>query len=628
MGKQLKQPFHEKRIFTERIIVAVIIVSLIFLLLLSRYFYLQVIQHQTYSEQAEQNKIKFSRIDPTRGLVYDRNGVLLAENITTYKLQFTAEKVKDLDQKLVDIQSIVSMTKEELLRIKEQLKYNPVFKPLTIKAKLSEQQVAEFAVQKHHYPGFNIEPYLNRKYLHPIEFSHLLGYVGKINQAEFDRQDHEIYANDDYFGKTGIEKYYEKQLHGIPGQLVTEINAQGKQLSQQIKKPPINGVNLNLTIDLQLQKASYKAFGEETGAAIAVNPQNGEILAMISKPGYDTNQFIYGISQNNYDALSTSSEKPLFDRSIKGGYEPGSTIKPYIALAGLYHQLITPEFTMFSNGYYQLPKQKRRYHDWKQGGHGHVNLVNSLAESVNVFFYDLAVKLGIDNIHAFLNPFNFGRLTGIDISGEKQGILPSRAWKKANRDMIWFPGETVITGIGQGYFVITPVQMAQALSILASKGKINPLHLVQQDKPSNNTLPFEIKAAHWETVHEGMTSVINAPNGTARAIKSTDYLIAGKSGTSQVYGKSEEDIYKKNDELPKHLRNHALFIAFAPVEQPEIAVVVVAEHGASGTKAAAPIAREIIDFYMQSTYSEPKALDEAITQLGGTGQYNNEPDNE
>ncbi len=610
MGKQLKQPFQERRVFTERIMVSVVIVSLVFLLLLSRYFYLQVIHHQTYSEQAEQNKIKFSRIDPTRGLIYDRNGVLLAENITTYKLQVTPEKVKNTNQKLIDIQSIVPLSDEELTQIKEQLKYNPVFKPLTIKAKLTEQQVAQFAVQKHQYPGFDIEPYLNRKYIHPIEFSHLLGYVGKINQAEFDLQDSDIYANDDYFGKTGIEKFYENQLHGTPGQLVTEINAQGKQLTQEVQEPPINGANLNLTIDLQLQKATYQAFGEETGAAIAVNPQNGEVLAMVSKPGYDTNQFIYGISQSNYNALATSNEKPLFDRSIKGGYEPGSTIKPYIALAGLYNQVITPEYTMFSNGYYQLPKQERRYHDWKQGGHGQVNLVNSLAESVNVFYYDLAVKLGIDKIHAFLDPFNFGRLTGIDISGEKQGILPSRQWKQANRDMIWFPGETVITGIGQGYFVITPVQMAQALSILASKGQVNSLHLVKKDIPTNSSLPFQIKAAHWDTVHQGMTSVINAPNGTARVIKSADYLIAGKSGTSQVFGKSEEDIYKKNNELPKHLRNHALFIAFAPAEQPEIAVVVVAEHGSSGTKAAAPIAKKIIDSYMQATYPKQKTLAE------------------
>ncbi len=603
MGKQLKQPFKERRIFTERIIVSVVIVSLIFLLLLSRYFYLQVIKHQDYSTQAEQNKIKFSRINPTRGLIYDRNGVLLAENITTYRLEVTPEKTKDLQQKLQSIRSIIGFDDEHLASLKEQLKYNPVFKPLIIKAKLSEIEVAQFAVQKHHFSGFAIKPYLNRKYLYPYELSHLLGYVGKISQAEFNHQDPDVYSNDDYFGKTGIEKYYENTLHGSPGQLVTEINAQGKQLKQEIESPPTNGTNLTLTIDMTLQLAAYQAFGDETGAAIAVNPQNGEILAMVSKPGYDTNQFIYGISQQNFNALASSPDKPLFDRSIKGGYEPGSTIKPYIALAGLYHRLITPETTLVSNGYYQLPKQERRYHDWKQGGHGQVNVIDSLAESVNVFFYDLAYRLGIDHIHQFLTPFKFGHITGIDIAGEKKGILPSREWKQANRNMIWFPGETVITGIGQGYFVITPIQMAQALSVLASKGQITPLHLVKKATTSGS-FPFEINEGHWDTVHQGMTNVVNAINGTARSIQSADYLIAGKSGTSQVFGKSEEDIYKTNEELPKHLRNHALFIAFAPAEKPEIAVVVVAEHGASGTKAAAPIAKKIIDAFMQIKRSE------------------------
>lgn len=602
-GKQLKQPFKERKIFTERIMVSIVLICLVFLLLLSRYFYLQVIKHQDYTQQAEQNRIKITRINPTRGLIYDRNGVLLAENITTYRLELTPEKSFQLQEKLKAIQEIIHIDSDQMKQINEQLKYNPVFKPLVIKAKLSEQEVAEFAVQKHHFPGFSIKPYLNRKYLFPVELSHLLGYVGKINQAEFNAQDADIYANDDYFGKAGIEKYYEQKLHGIPGQLITEINAQGKQLSHQIKQPPTNGSNLNLTIDMELQNLTYQAFGEETGAAIAVNPLSGEILAMVSKPGYDTNQFIYGISQKNYDKLANSQEKPLFDRSIKGGYEPGSTIKPYIALAGLYHQLISPEYTMFSNGYFQLPKQDRKYHDWKQGGHGEVDVVNSLAESVNVFFYDLAYRLGIDRIQEFLAPFKFGHKTGIDLSGEKKGILPSRAWKQANRNMIWFPGETVITGIGQGYFVITPIQMAQALSILASKGQITPLHVVKQTKQTS-TVPFNISQSSWDTVHKGMTQVINAPNGTARAIKSADYLIAGKSGTSQVFGKSEEDIYKKDEELPKHLRNHALFIAFAPAEQPEIAVVVVAEHGASGTRAAAPIAKQIIESYMQITYGD------------------------
>ncbi len=601
MGQQLKQPFFERRLFTERVIVAVIIVLVVFSLLLSRYFYLQVINHQEYQKLADQNRIKNSRINPTRGLIYDRNGVLLAENITAYRLNIIQEKTRDLEKNLLDIQSTILFSVDELTEIKEKLKFNPVFKPLTIKEKLTESEVAQFAVKKHHFDGFEIEPYLIRKYIYPNELSHLIGYVGKISPNEFKQQDISVYSPNDYFGKTGLEKHHETELHGLPGQLVTEINAQGKQLAQRIKQPPINGTNLELTIDIKLQQSSYQAFGEETGSAITVDIATGEILAMVSKPGYDTNEFINGISHLKFRALADSADKPLFDRSLKGGYEPGSTIKPYIALAGLYHNLISEDDSIVSTGVYQIPNQDRKYHDWKQGGHGKVNVVNSLAESVNVFFYDLAYRLGIDKIHDFLEPFKFGQLTGIDTAGEKKGILPSREWKQKNRDMIWFPGETVITGIGQGYFVLTPVQMVQALSILAAKGRVAPIHLIKKDVIIDQ-LPMNISDKDWNTVHQGMTNVINARNGTARSIKSDKYLIAGKSGTSQVYGKSEEDIYKKIDELPKRLRNHALFMAFAPADNPKIAVVVVAEHGASGTKAAAPIVKEIIDAYMSQAH--------------------------
>lgn len=603
MGKVLKQPIREKRLFQERAWVAMGIVIVVFLLLLARYFYLQVIQHDHYLSEADNNRIKSHRITPTRGLIFDRNGTLLAENKTAYRLQVVSEKAPDFVEKLEQLKQWVQLSEDDIHAIKETAKYNPAFKPITIKEHLSETEVAAFAVNQHQFTGFHVTPYLIRQYNHAEVMSHVIGYVSKINADEYAQKDQTRYAADDYVGKLGLEKYHEEDLHGTPGLLRIETNARGRQLHQQVAVAPSHGKTLNLTIDLRLQQASYDAFGEETGAAIAVNPNNGEILAMVSKPGYDINQFIAGISHNNYQALLQSPDKPLFNRSIKGGYEPGSTIKPYMALAGLHHKLITPQTTMFSSGSYQLPNQERKYHDWKRGGHGRVDLTDSLAESVNVYFYDLAVKLGIDRIESFLKPFQFGQLTGLDIAGEKRGILPSRQWKKANRNMIWFPGETVITGIGQGYFVITPVQMAQALTILASKGKINPIHLVKREL-NTAYLPMQLSDAHWRAVHEGMSAVINAPNGTARALASDKYLFAGKSGTSQVFGKSEEDIYKKNEELPKHLRNHALFIAFAPVEQPEIAVVVVAEHGASGTKAAAPIAKKIMDAYMQIHHPE------------------------
>lgn len=598
MATPLKQPHVERRIFQQRLWISVLIVVLCFALLLGRYFYLQVIQHGYYTELAEKNRIKRNRIKASRGLIYDRNGILLADNVTAYRLLVTPEKAEDIEQQLNALNAIIPMTQQERADIQEALQYNPIFKPLIIKDKLSDQQVAAFAVRQHRFAGFYTEPYLIRQYRYPVVLSHVIGYVGKITEQSYLQADKQRYAADDYVGKTGLERFYEQQLHGQPGILQTVINARGKVLSKQIEAAPSNGHQLNLTLDLALQQAAYDAFGDNNGSAIAVNPNNGEILAMVSKPGFDSNLFINGISHEDYQNLITSPDNPLFNRSIKGGYEPGSTIKPYMALAGLYYKLIDRDYRYFSKGFFQLPGQDRKYHDWKRGGHGEVDVVNSLAESVNVFYYDLAHRLGIDRIHDFLRFFGFGRLTGIDISGEKQGILPSREWKRAFRNMVWFPGETVIAGIGQGYFVITPIQMAQALAIFAAKGEVNPLHLVQQEIMPE-PIPLAIDPADWQLVHDGMVAVVNAPNGTGRAIRSEDYLIAGKSGTSQVYGKSEEDIYKKSEDLPKELRNHALFIAFAPADKPQIAVVVVAEHGSSGSKAAAPIAKKIIDAYLQ-----------------------------
>lgn len=598
MVTPLKQPHIERRLFQQRLWVAVIIVALAFIGLTGRYFYLQVIKHSYYAEQAEKNRIKTNRIKASRGLIYDRNGILLADNVTAYRLLLTPEKAGDMEQQLTELNTIIPFSEAEREDIRQQLTYNPIFKPLIIKDKLSDQQVAAFAVRQHQFPGFHTEPYLIRQYRYPVILSHVIGYVGKITEQAYLTADKSRYAADDYVGKTGLEKYYEDPLHGQPGTLQTVINAQGKTLSKQIKKPPVNGQPLRLTIDLSLQQAAYQAFADNSGSAIAVDPNSGEILAMVSKPGYNSNLFINGISHQDYQRLITSPDNPLFNRSIKGGYEPGSTIKPYMALAGLVYGLIDADYRYFSRGFFQLPGQERRYHDWKRGGHGEVDVVNSLAESVNVFYYDLAHRLGIDRIHDFLQPFGFGQLTNIDTSGEKKGILPSRAWKRAFRNMVWFPGETVIAGIGQGYFVITPIQMAQALAIFSAKGEINPLHLVQQEITTSQ-LPMDIDPADWQLVHDGMIAVVNAPNGTGRSIRSDDYLIAGKSGTSQVYGKSQEDIYKKAEDLPKELRNHALFIAFAPADDPQIAVVVVAEHGSSGSKAAAPIAKTIIDAYLQ-----------------------------
>jgi penicillin-binding protein 2 len=601
--RRLKNPHSEIALFGARSLAAVLVVVLGLLGVSGRFFYLQIMQHETLKARSEANRIKTTALAPARGLIYDRNGVLLADNLPTYRLEVVPEKVSQLSAQLARLEEFISLSEADREKIQQQLRYNRAFKPITVKAKLSEAEVAAFAARKHHFPGFTTVPYLVRYYPYGPLFSHVLGYVGRINENDLKRLDEKTYAGTRYVGKLGIEKFYEKRLHGQPGVLKTEINAQGRLLKVLEETPAQNGEDLTLSLDLRLQQAAAKAFltNPETGigAAIALDPRNGEVLAMLSQPGFDPNLFVNGISQSEYRALLNSPDKPLFNRAIKGRYEPGSTIKPYMLLAGLFYGVITPDYRMFSKGYFQLPGQKRKYHDWKRGGHGEIDAVQALAQSVNTFFYDLAVKLGIDRIHAFLGHFGFGQQSGIDVPGEARGLLPSREWKKATRGTIWYPGETVITGIGQGYMIATPIQMARALGILASRGRVNTPQVLKRKQVAAGQLPVSVPEAYWQLVHQGMIEVVNGKKGTARAIASPDYLIAGKTGTSQVYGKKEENIYKKKKDIPRHLRNHALFIAFAPADDPSIAVLVVAEHGASGSKAAAPIAKAIIQRYME-----------------------------
>ncbi len=604
--KQLKNPQQEGIIFSARIITSVIIVLIAMGLIFSRFFYLQVIQHQTLLKNSEKNRIKTTALAPARGFIYDRNGQLLVDNLPTYRLIVIPEKTEKIKVKLTALQNIIHLSEEQVSKIINEARDNPPFKSITIKGKLSEAQLSAFIARKHQFQGFQAQPYLIRHYIYTDILAHVVGYVGRINDQEKSKLDKKNYSGTDYTGKNGLEKYHEDTLHGKPGSLTVETNARGKILKTLYQNPPTRGKNITLTIDIELQKAAYEALGDLTGSVIAINPQDGEILAMVSKPGFDPNDFVNGISHAKYSALINSGERPLFNRSIKGRYEPGSTIKPYMALAGLYYGLIKTDYRMFSKGYFQLKNQERKYHDWKKGGHGWVNIEQSLTESVNTLYYQLAMKLGIDRIHDFLKLFKFGELTGIELLGEKKGLLPSRQWKKANKGNIWFPGETVITGIGQGFLVSTPIQLANSFTVLVNKGWFVQPHLIKQEthQPASQLLP-NVKPEHWEIIHKGMIGAVNGLRGTARSIINKDYIIAGKSGTSQVYGKKEEDVYTKNTETPKHLRNHALFIAFAPADNPKIAVVVVAEHGSSGSKTAAPIAGKIINKYMTDIYQPP-----------------------
>jgi penicillin-binding protein 2 len=610
--KPMKNPQSEAKIFSNRILFALIVILIALSFILLRFFYLQVIQHQLLLADSEKNRIKTTAITPARGFIYDRNHKLLVDNVPTYRIQVIPEQVENLKQKLIQIQPIINLNDEDINDVLIKEKNNRAFKPIVIKAKLNEQELAAFIARKHHFIGFNAKPYLIRHYLYTDILSHVVGYVGRINEKDTKTLDKKRYRGSEYTGKLGFEKSYENTLHGWPGTLIVETNAKGRVLKTIEKKVPISGQDVSLTLDIDLQKTAYDALGDLTGSVIAIDPNNGEILAMVSKPGFDPNDFVNGISHTKYASLINSKEKPLFNRSIKGGYEPGSTIKPYMALAGLYYKVINLNYFMFSKGYFQLPNQERKYHDWKKGGHGKINIIDSLTQSVNTFYYDLAVKLGIDRIHDFLVLFKFGELSNIELLGEKKGLLPSRAWKKAVKGTIWFPGETVITGIGQGFLVTTPIQLATSLSMLANRGYYVQPHLVKSKDIKPIKIPIDISNKQWDIVHQGMIGVIHGEKGTAWRIASKDYLTAGKSGTSQVYGKKEEDVYNRNLEVPKYLKNHALFIAFAPANDPQIAVVVVAEHGASGSKAAAPIAGKIIKKFMQDIYPKSKRSKQAV----------------
>lgn len=603
-SKQIKNPQQETRIFQSRIVASSLIILLLISVIFARYFYLQIIKHQILLARSEQNRVKTTSLPPARGFIYDRNGKLLVENIPTYRLQMIPEKVENIKKSLNELKNVIHLSDEDIENLIKKEGLNKPFKPLIIKNKLNEKELASFMVRKHLFSGFNATPYLIRHYKFTNILAHVVGYVGRINDKDLKRLDKKRYKGSEYTGKLGLERFHENQLHGYPGSLTVETNAQGRILKTIEKISPVSGQDLTLTIDIDLQKTAYQSLGELTGSAIAINPKNGEILAMVSKPGFDPNDFVNGISHKKYNRLINSSQKPLFNRSLRGGYEPGSTIKPYMALAGLYYRVINLNYTMFSKGYFQLDNQERKYHDWKAGGHGLISIKQSLVQSVNTFYYQLAVSLGIDRIHEFLKPFMFGELSHVDLLAEKKGLLPSRQWKKSIKGKMWFPGETVITGIGQGFLISTPIQLATSLTILANKGFYVKPHLVKIDHINPEKLLFKIPASYWDIVHQGMIGVIHDKKGTAKSIKNKNYLTAGKSGTSQVYGKKEEDVYNKKLEIPLHLRNHALFIAFAPADDPKIAVVVVAEHGASGSKIAAPIAGKIIDKYLNEILTQ------------------------
>lgn len=611
---------HEVRIFQGRVAAAVVFVLILILALVTRLTYLQFFEHEHFATRSDDNRLKLVPVPPTRGLIYDRNGVLLAENRPSYGLEITPEQVKDLPDTLERLAEFIEIRESDRRRFEKLRRRKPAFEGIPIRFHLSDDEVARFAVNRHHFPGVDIQARLSRYYPAGNELVHVVGYVGRIDERELQKVDQANYAGTSHIGKVGVEAAYEDILHGKVGHRRVEINASGRVVSVIEEEASTPGETLYLSIDSRLQKATENALGDHNGSVVAIDVANGDVLAMVSKPSYNPNLFVNGIDTRSYARLRDDRSRPLFNRALRGQYPPGSTVKPFFGLASMEMGLNTAERTMYAGPYFQLPGDSHRYRDWKKTGHGTVDLRKSIIQSCDVYFYDLAVRMGIDRMHSYMSSFGFGTKTGIDVGGEVSGLFPSREWKRRRKGLAWYPGETVITGIGQGYTLSTPLQLASATATLANWGKgfhprlvrniQNPLSGDMREQPPRQRKVVDIVSQpNWDAVFDSMIGVIHAPNGTARRIKKgIDFQIAGKTGTAQVFTVKQDEEYKEND-VPKHLRDHALFIAFAPASAPRIAIAVIAENAGHGGSVAAPIARAVMDQYFSTEPVFSKAAD-------------------
>ena len=602
----IKDALTENRIFLSRVVAAFVLIILLIAGLVVRLVYLQIVGHEHYATLSKDNRIKIAPLPPTRGIIYDRHGRMLAQNVPTYSLELIPEQIENLDDTLLKLQQLLAISDEKIDLFQKLRKRNKSFTTTPLLQNLSEEEVAKFAVVRPYFPGVDVYARLVRYYPYADLAAHVVGYVGRINEQELKTLPVAEYRGTDFIGKNGIEKSYENQLHGTAGYAEIETNAQARAVNTVSTTEPIAGANIYLTLDIDLQKIAYDALGEYNGAVVAIDVKTGGVLVFASHPGFDPNPFVSGISGKEYKALQDSPDQPLYNRALRGQYPPGSTVKPFLGLAGLEYGVTDFGHRLFCPGYYRLPNVEHKYRDWKKWGHGTVDMNEAITQSCDVYFYDLAMALGIDKMHEFLNKFGFGKRTGIDLFGEVDGLLPSKEWKKANRNQAWYPGETLITGIGQGYMQATPLQLAKAVATLANHGKIITPHLVQQIinedyADSVELLPDEViplKPQNVENIIQAMTNVVHGARGTAGKLdKAVGYQIAGKTGTAQVFTIKQEEKYNE-DAIDFKMRDHALFISFAPVHDPQIAVAVIAEHGGHGGSVAAPIAGEVIDAYL------------------------------
>jgi penicillin-binding protein 2 len=624
----------EANLFARRAFIALLVVFLLSLILFNNIYDLEIRSFEKYQTRSNSNRIKLLPVAPNRGLIYDRNGVLLAENKPVYSLEVIPEQVNDIKNTITQISKLLEIPQENQDKFFKEIRRKRRFKPVELKSRLSEQQVALFSVNQHKYPGVIIDARLKRYYPFGDLTTHSLGYVARINRGDLQKlareNKAENYAATRDIGKLGLEKYYEDLLHGKIGHQEVEINSQGRIIRTLDFTPPEPGKNLTLTLDIELQMIAKRAMQGKRGAVVAIDPRSGDVLAMYSNPSYDGNLFVHGISSKNYKKLLSSEDLPLINRTVQG-YPPASTIKPFMAITGLDAGVITPETKIMDPGWYQLKDIKKKYRDWKKWGHGWVNLNKAIEQSCNIYFYDLAFKLGIHRITNMMEKFGFGDYTGIDLHEESRGILPSVQWKRQRFNKPWYTGETISIGIGQSFWSVTPLQLAQATSILVNKGEIKIPHLLkgtsissplttQQSMESEKTgyqqAVYENKAPirlsdpnYWDIVLSAMHNTVQKPHATGHfAFIGTNYDAAGKTGSAQLASVAQDEKYDAN-KINERKRDNAMFIAFAPYSAPEIVVAVAVENvakGGGGTNAG-PIARQIMDQYFGHRFDATKA---------------------
>jgi penicillin-binding protein 2 len=602
--ESLKDELYERQLVRSRLGLLGFVIFLLFALLVLRYHYLQIDQFERFATLSEENRVHLRSVAPTRGLIYDVNGVLLAENLPSYTLSIVPERAGDVETLIARLDELLGLSAIERERFYQEWgNYRRPYEAIPLRFRLTEKELALLAVDEHRLPGIEVEAQLIRAYPHGEYLAHVLGYVGRINDAELARIDREQYAGTHVIGKTGLERHYEDTLHGIVGYEHVETDARGNVLRVLDRENPLPGGNLKLFLDIGLQKLLQDSLQNERASAVVLDVETGGVMAMVSNPGFDPNLFVGGISTRNYQALLDDPSRPLFNRALQGQYPPGSTIKPMFGLAGLQSGAITPDFQIQDLGYFLLEGEERRFRDWKPEGHGSVDLEKAIEQSCDTFFYEMGNRAGIDILSRYGEWFGLGRKTGVDMPVESTGIMPSRIWKRGSRGIAWYPGDTINTSIGQGFSLVTPMQLAQMTATMARRGEevvprmVAEAGNVQTPKVYGNYI--EADSTNWDVVFDGMVGVVHDIRGTAYTSigrNLQNYQIAGKSGTAQVVGIAEDEDYD-SEQFEKRLRDHALFVAFAPADDPQVAVSVIVENGEGGSSVAGPIARDVFDWW-------------------------------